>query len=161
MISDWSHPTWELIHTAAFHLAKKPGDVHQYLRLLRRFFKVLPCPVCSHHASLLVEKQATPITSHKALCIALWQFHNAVNTRLNKQEFTWVRYVSKYSTSNVTAVISRFAKVFGNLSAMLANRPGLRDLPQASNSLVVWCKQRSGWTNHNSRRGGTRVMSFT
>ena len=162
MISDWSHPAWAFIHTVALRVVKTEADVGIFMSLLRRLFKVLPCPVCAHHASKQLSLQKIPITTHKALCVALWQFHNSVNKMLDKNEFPWDSYVKLYSATSVEQVIFRFSKTFANLSALLVNRPGMRDFPLVSEALVKWARYRSGWQGGpGKKRTGMVRMTMT
>ena len=105
MITDWSHPTWELLHVIACMLVKDNKDVRSAFGLVKTMLRDLPCGVCTSHATEQLSRQTHPITTPAQLRVAMWQFHNGVNRLLGKQLYPWGKYQKRYGTQETVATI--------------------------------------------------------
>jgi len=108
----WGNSCWYLFHTLAFKLKYDDANLIQdIINNIKYVCRNLPCPECSEHAvrtlSLL---NVSLIKTREALITILLQFHNSVNKRTNKLEFTRKEYDEKYNLSNFDAIIIHFMK---------------------------------------------------
>jgi hypothetical protein len=88
--NNWGPATWALLHTIAAKI--KPtvffAHKHIFIHLIKTICNTLPCETCAQHASLLLSNYNNyhKIISIKDYQIFLWEFHNIINIKLNKQE---------------------------------------------------------------------------
>lgn len=163
MITDWSHPTWQLIHLMAYKLVRTDGDAKVAFSLIKELFSVLPCPICKRHALSELKNQSAPVDTKQGLAVAMWQFHNLVNQRTGKKPFPWRDYLAKYSEADPLPAIVRFTKVFRNLASLFRNNPSMNRLPGVSEKIIQWCRYKSGRPEPRKvRRMGQSIgMNFT
>lgn len=109
--SDWSHPTWFLMHYIAANL---PLNVSYQQRTSFKAFIVslrylLPCPECRHHMSeYITSTEIDPYLSHgKDVFQWTWTFHNAVNARLGTPTISFQEAIKMYqnTTNNMYTLI--------------------------------------------------------
>ena len=109
--SVWGPAIWYLFHTLAFKL--KNDKFHEVKNSLLNFFVLisanLPCPECTEHAQQETRNlDKSKITNKKELCTYFLNFHNKVNARTKKKEFTIQEYITKYNKAVTRNVISNF-----------------------------------------------------
>jgi len=91
MAKVWAIPTWIFLHTLAAAVPEEryPELRHEILRNIKALLSVLPCPDCAKHATDAMEKiDVKHVPTKAALKQVLWKFHNSVNARLGKKQFT-------------------------------------------------------------------------
>lgn len=98
MTKEWGPATWCMFHTLSYKLKSNESEhVKELLTIYIGICYNLPCPFCRDHAVEILRKANTNQVSNKAdLMIFMWQFHNIVNKKLRKREFTYEEYVNKY-----------------------------------------------------------------
>ena len=109
--SVWGPAIWYLFHTLAFKL--KNDKFNEVKNSLLDFFVLisanLPCPECTEHAQQEIRNlDKSKITNKKELCTYFLNFHNKVNARTKKKEFTITEYIDKYKKAVTRNVISNF-----------------------------------------------------
>ena len=109
----WGNACWYLFHTLAFKLKKEHDNlIPQILTKIIYISKNLPCPDCAEHASnTLSNLRFNLVTSREGLITVLLQFHNSVNRRTDKPDFTREEYDTKYNLANLDAIVIHFIKV--------------------------------------------------
>ena len=107
---EWGNATWFLFHGLATKI--KPEYPNEYKNILQYFIKicqVLPCPDCKMHASMTNKKaNLHVINSNAKLKDYLWQFHNKVNTRINKPYFSLEEHDNLYNSVRINMIIEPF-----------------------------------------------------
>jgi hypothetical protein len=91
MAKSWSVPTWIFLHTLAANIPEEryPSLRAEVLQNIKALCSVLPCPDCARHATdTLAKVELKHVMTKDALKEMLWTFHNSVNARLRKKQFT-------------------------------------------------------------------------
>lgn len=111
----WGPPIWYFFHTIA-HKIKESSYLSLKNDILMHIVQVcnnLPCPSCSKHASQYLESiDMKKINSKQDLKLMLFQFHNVVNKRLGKQEFSIIELDKKYENANFNKILATFFHFF-------------------------------------------------
>ena len=111
----WGPAIWYMLHTTAekiksesFSMLKNDLFLH-----IRSICGNLPCPNCSMHAiAYLKNVDFSKINTKEDLKRMLLLFHNDVNKRLGKEEFTYSELNDKYSRGDYTKILNVFFKYF-------------------------------------------------
>ena len=122
---EWGNATWYLFHTLAEKL--KPEFNDNVLELYSQIVQIcanLPCPDCLTHAmKALNSVNSKNIKTREDLIKIIWQFHNNVNIRINKQTITFEECSELYKRANLRNVVNNFLHVmnkrYGTKRAML------------------------------------------
>ena len=106
----WGRCTWILFHVLAARINEKsyPSLKGEILGIINQVCKNLPCPDCASHATNfinIVKLQTVP--TKQLLKSMLFQFHNQVNRRLNKRQFT-LKELEVYDRYNLGIAIQNF-----------------------------------------------------
>lgn len=104
----WGCGTWFCLHTLAVH-ATTPEKIDEFIENLKIIISNLRCLKCKEHASAYVAEH--PLEPYKDLRDKnnkiigmqkyIWQFHNNVNTRLQKPLVDWETAYAMYNTIDV------------------------------------------------------------
>ena len=87
----WAPPTWIFFHTFAAKVNKQFFEANrdQCLSIIKMACGCLPCPECTRHAThFLATVNGNTIKTKEDLINMLFVFHNSVNSRLGKTQFT-------------------------------------------------------------------------
>lgn len=107
----WGPAIWYFFHGIAEKINKDKFE-EQKDNLFRIMYIVcdnLPCPDCSEHAVKELKKiNYKNINTKEIYKELLLEFHNRVNRRLKKTEFTKEDLDKKYSTINLQAMMHNF-----------------------------------------------------
>ena len=108
----WGNACWYLFHTLAFKLKHNDANlIRDIIVKIMYICKNLPCPECSQHAVETLSKlNINLVRTREALITVLLQFHNSVNRRTKKPEFSRKEYDEKYNKSNFDAIVIHFIK---------------------------------------------------
>jgi hypothetical protein len=110
-IQKWGNATWYLFHIIA---EKMTDDIFNkesvnLIGLLRQICNTLPCPDCANHATKYFQKVNFDLIKNKEdFKIFIFDFHNQVNTRVNKPKFTIEELNNKYKNTNLKNSIHFF-----------------------------------------------------
>jgi hypothetical protein len=96
--NEWGPAGWAWGHTRAIYFPLSPTTEDRSLarRDVSEFIGRLPCPACIAHAKEYMQAFPVDVTSSYAFQRWWWTFHNAVNARLRKPQFTYEQYLGKY-----------------------------------------------------------------
>lgn len=115
MTKRWGPITWFFLHSFAEKIEDSAflANRHKYLSLILNLCSNLPCPSCSVHAKTYLTRNRflTVVKNRNDLRLFLWKFHNAVNTRLKKEEQP-VSILKMYFNGNFEEIMSLFSKEF-------------------------------------------------
>lgn len=114
-IEVWGNTVWNLLHSIIekikddkFILCK-----NELCEIILLICSNLPCPECATDAKNILSKvNFNSITSKNEMRILMFNFHNHVNRKLNKQEYSLENVTPKYSKANMDAIYSNFFLVF-------------------------------------------------
>jgi len=112
---EWGPAIWYFFHILAEKMKTDSFSVigREFLDIIKSICASLPCPTCSIHAKQHLDKIHThTIRSKEDLKRMLLNFHNEVNKRTGKPEFTLNELNEKYSKGNVSKIIPVFFKFF-------------------------------------------------
>ena len=123
---EWGTATWTLFHTLAAQI-KDEHFIREKDRLMRFIVSTcahLPCPVCSADASRIVSRAyVSKIQTKQDFIEFLRQFHNIVNTKLNKSAMSAEEVIAKYKRARLDLVIQNFMRVltisYGNMRMLI------------------------------------------
>ena len=98
---DWGPCTWKTIHhfTMAYPWDPTPHDKQAMMTFLNSICYNLPCKECKMHCSQYMSKHPPNLTSSCELQKWAFNFHNNINVRLGKPQFTVAQYQRKYGTA--------------------------------------------------------------
>jgi hypothetical protein len=106
----WGPPIWTLFHTLAAKMnpTAYPWMVHSTFAMIRQICKYLPCPECSHDATMFLNKiDINKYKTKEDFKMLLYLFHNYVNVKKRKPLFPFSN-ISKYETFYLNGVVNRF-----------------------------------------------------
>jgi len=105
---EWGPIIWFLFHTLAYKL-NNDGHVALLMNQIFNMANNLPCNDCSNHASSILKTVNTKnIDTREKLIKLLLDFHNIVNKRLGKPEFTLEQNNELYSRANTGKIIENY-----------------------------------------------------
>lgn len=114
MTKVWGNATWDMIHTITYKL--KEEHVNKVIELFEILYQIcvnVPCPYCMEHArKTLLGVNKHRIKTKNDLIKVFFDFHNMVNTRLKKKQYTMNEFNEKYSKLNTVNVINYFIKIY-------------------------------------------------
>tara|TARA_B100000282_G_scaffold296330_1_gene277917 strand:- start:5311 stop:5769 length:459 start_codon:yes stop_codon:yes gene_type:complete len=118
----WGNACWYLFHTLAYKLKEEHAkEVHNILNHIIAICSNLPCPDCSTHAIQTLNRlNKKAINSKESLINAIFQFHNIVNKRTGKSQFSRKEHDELYARASFYPIYNNFWNV------MLINAKGER-----------------------------------
>lgn len=115
----WGNATWFMMHT----LAQKLRTEHEYAvpSLLQQFDNIcgnLPCPDCAEHASrMFATANIRAVVDKNSLIRFLYELHDAVNRRLDKQCPTMEECCELYNRGHTVVILKHFFKVMKDIKS--------------------------------------------
>jgi hypothetical protein len=112
--SVWGPITWNLIHTMVLKVKDtiNSNQLSELKNIILRILHNLPCPYCTSHAiSYIKQSNYKVINNINDLRIFIFQFHNAVNKRLNKPLITYEEHAQLYNKS-INEVGHKFIEIY-------------------------------------------------
>ena len=107
----WGPPTWTFFHVLAEKINENayPTVAPTLFALLKRICSFLPCPDCSNHAKIYLDKMNfNTIQTKNDFKNMLFIFHNFVNTRKSFPLFSLDELNSKYVLANTVNIFNSF-----------------------------------------------------
>ncbi len=91
-MAGWGNACWNIVHALACVLPNTKGNAIWLLHWFREVVSIIPCEDCRIHATDILRSQQIIIADMAQLKQALWQFHNAVNSRKGTRIFPYASY---------------------------------------------------------------------
>jgi hypothetical protein len=100
-ISFWGPLGWDWLHNLAkcYPIAPSESDIHYTYLKIKQFIEKLPCLTCKIHSINYIKKNPILLHSNKDFQFWAWKFHNSVNDKIGKKNFTLLEYDIKYRTN--------------------------------------------------------------
>ena len=144
-LSRWAPPTWIFFHTFAAKINKEFFELHrdQCLSIIKMSCHCLPCPECTRHAiHYLARVNSNTIKTKEDLIEMLLDFHNAVNRRLGKAQFS-KESVGMYKNFRIDLALVNFINGFSGkygsiMSGMISTLGKRRGI---ATSINQWMKK--------------------
>lgn len=143
-IKTWGPYIWFMLHTLAEKINK---DSFYLLKsdLLRHIYNIctnLPCPSCSTHSKEYLQKiDMTKIQTKEDLKLMLMTFHNSVNKRLRKPDFSYQQLNDKYKTANFNHIITSFFFFFEDKHKTVNMLSNDMFTKRISNNIRTWLNE--------------------
>ena len=109
----WGNSCWYLFHTACHKL--KPEGQHLVKPLLNIIIQIslnLPCPDCRAHASkTLAKTNFNTINTKEDIEDLIFRYHNYINKRLHKNQFTHKQYKELYNRAKLNNILRHWVNI--------------------------------------------------
>lgn len=112
---EWGNITWTLFHSIGESIKEDSFLVVKdtIIDLIKIICSNLPCPECSDHASKELRRvNINNINDKETFKLFLLEFHNRVNTRLQKPQFTLDELNNKYKLAKLNGILHNFNIVY-------------------------------------------------
>jgi hypothetical protein len=109
--SVWGPVTWRLLHMMVLKANDNltPTQIIELKNIILRILTNLPCPYCTSHAMAhITSSNYKSIQNVADLRVFMFQFHNKVNQRLNKNLITYEQHTDIYCKLQLVPVINDF-----------------------------------------------------
>ena len=109
----WGRATWNFIHHMVNGLKEERTDMIQpILNIIRNICRNLPCPECSDHATVLLNRlNLNSIQTKRDLVRCIYEFHNKVNARIKNREITIEEHDIQYQNVNIQATCMEWKRI--------------------------------------------------
>jgi hypothetical protein len=124
----WGSSVWNLFHTIAYKIKEDKFEFHKnnLIYILENICNTLPCPECSRDASTMLKKvDFSKINNKEDFKLLIFNFHNAINSKLNKPLFDFNELDNKYSKANIDAI-------YNNLNIIYTSNTNIPQLMSSS-----------------------------
>jgi len=111
----WGSSVWNLFHTIAHKIKEDKFLFHKsnIIYIIENICNTLPCPECSKDASAMLKKvDFAQINSKADFKLLMFNFHNAINTKLKKPLFDFNELDDKYSKANIDAIYNNLNIIY-------------------------------------------------
>ena len=95
----WGNHAWLFLHTITLNYPDHPTkfDKEYYKQFFESLSHVIPCDVCKSHYKQNIRKNPIQLDSKETLTKWLYKIHNLVNIKNGKDEFSYDKFIKKYS----------------------------------------------------------------
>jgi hypothetical protein len=111
----WGSSVWNLFHTIAHKIKEDKFLFHKsnIIYIIENICNTLPCPECSKDATAMLKKvDFAQINSKADFKLLMFNFHNAINTKLKKPLFDFNELDDKYSKANIDAIYNNLNIIY-------------------------------------------------
>jgi hypothetical protein len=121
--STWGPPIWTFLHTLVAKIKENEYTriAPSLLSLIKKICALLPCPECSQHATIFLNKiNMKDIPNKTSFINTLYIFHNSVNYRNKKPLYNYAS-INTYEKNNLVYVYKNFLRVYntkGNMNML-------------------------------------------
>lgn len=120
LIQQWGNAAWILIHVLCEKLKSEECSIQNIYELRDVLFVIcynLPCPICSKHArDNLIIVNIREINSKERIIDFFYQFHNLVNSQLQKPIQSRENVLIQYKQYRTIDVVTNFINVFRRMN---------------------------------------------
>jgi len=113
----WGNNIWYLFHSIAHKIKEDRFEFHKntLFFIVKTICATLPCPDCSKDATAMLNKMdLNSIKNKNDLKLFLFNFHNAVNAKLNKPQFDLATLDYKYQNTNIDALYNNLYIIYNS-----------------------------------------------
>jgi hypothetical protein len=124
----WGSSVWNLFHTIAHKIKEDKFLFHKsnIIYIIENICNTLPCPECSKDATAMLKKVDFAQINNKAdFKLLMFNFHNAINSKLKKPLFDFNELDNKYSKANIDAI-------YNNLNIIYTSNSNIPQLMSSS-----------------------------
>jgi len=145
----WAPPTWAFFHTFAAKVNKQFFEANrdQCLSIIKMACNCLPCPECTRHAiHFFTRVNRNTVKTKEDLILMLFDFHNSVNRRLGKAQFTkesLVMYNNYRIDIALVNFINGYSSKYGSIMSGIISTLGKRQ--STARAIRSWMK--NNWNN--------------
>jgi hypothetical protein len=140
----WAPPTWIFFHTFAAKVNKQFFEANrdQCLSIIKMACSCLPCPECTRHAThFLKTVNGNNVKTKEKLIDMLFTFHNTVNRRVGKAQFTKESLVI-YNNYRIDIALvnfsSGYSSKYGSIMSGMISTLGKRQ--SIAKAIMGWMK---------------------
>ena len=111
----WGNNIWYLFHSLAHKIREEKFEVHKnnLIFIIKTVCNTLPCPECSKDATAMLNKvDFNTIKNKNDFKMFLFNFHNAINVKLNKSLFSYENLDNKYNNVNFDALYNNIYIIY-------------------------------------------------
>jgi hypothetical protein len=111
----WGNNIWYLFHSLAHKLKedKFESQKNNIIFIIKTICNTLPCPDCSKDATSMLNKiDFNTIRNKNDLKMFFFNFHNAINAKLNKPQFNYENLDSKYGNANIDVLYNNLYIIY-------------------------------------------------
>jgi hypothetical protein len=111
----WGSSVWNLFHAIAHKIKEDKFLFHKsnIIYIIENICNTLPCPDCSKDATAMLKKvDFAQINSKADFKLLMFNFHNAINTKLKKPLFDFNELDDKYSKANIDAIYNNLNIIY-------------------------------------------------
>jgi hypothetical protein len=111
----WGSSVWNLFHTIAHKIKEDKFLFHKsnIIYIIENICNTLPCPDCSKDATAMLKKVDFAQINNKAdFKLLMFNFHNAINSKLKKPLFDFNELDDKYSKANIDAIYNNLNIIY-------------------------------------------------
>jgi hypothetical protein len=109
--SEWGPKLWSFLHACSFALPETPSEDQKkaFEDLLNALKVLVPCPECREHYCNYIKGSPAPLECGGNLQAWLVEFHNNVNRRIGKPEFSHADAKTMYGSGQENSLtVERF-----------------------------------------------------
>ena len=123
----WGNTIWYLFHSLAYKIKEDKFEFHKnnIIFIIKTICNTLPCPDCSKDATSMLNKiDFNTIKNKNDLKMFFFNFHNAINAKLNKPLFSYESLDTKYSNVNIDALYNNLSIIYNintNIPQMMSS----------------------------------------
>ena len=111
----WGNNICYLFHSLAHKIREEKFEVHKnnLIFIIKTVCNTLPCPECSKDATAMLNKvDFNTIKNKNDFKMFLFNFHNAINVKLNKSLFSYENLDNKYNNVNFDALYNNIYIIY-------------------------------------------------
>jgi hypothetical protein len=111
----WGNNIWFLFHSLAHKINEDKFEFHKnnIIFIIKTICNTLPCPDCSRDATAMLNKIDFNIIRNKNdLKMFIFNFHNAINAKLQKPLFNYQDLDNKYQNINIDALYNNLYIIY-------------------------------------------------
>jgi len=111
----WGNNIWYLFHSLAHKIREDKFEFQKnnIIFIIKTICNTLPCPDCSKDATNMLNKiDFNAIKNKSDLKLFFFNFHNAINAKLNKPQFSHESLDAKYNNVNIDALYNNLYVIY-------------------------------------------------
>jgi len=111
----WGNNIWYLFHSLAHKIKEDKFDIQKnnIIFIIKTICGTLPCPDCSKDATNMLNKiDFNTIRNKNDLKMFFFNFHNAINAKLSKPQFSYESLDAKYNNVNIDALYNNLYVIY-------------------------------------------------